>query len=176
MSAQGDRSRRRPWYREFWPWALMVPPALSVVGGASMVYLATSTPHALVVDDYSRIEELTSERFERDRQAARLGLAAVIDIETAAEEPGHIEARLSAPAGFTVPSVLVLHLYHATNPEGDREIRLFGDHGVFTAETGLHNGRYRLELMPEDSGWRLASRTVWLDGRVELRPPSDDGN
>lgn len=171
MSAPGERERRRPWYREFWPWALMLPPALSVAGGATMVYLATSTPHALVVDDYARIEEITSERFERDRQAARLGLAAVLDIASAA---GHIEARLSAPASFAPPAALLLRLRHATNPAGDREIRLvrFGD--VYTAETELRNERYRLELVPEDSSWRLASRTVWLEGRIELRPPSDE--
>jgi hypothetical protein len=95
----------RPWYRQIWPWLLMLPPALSVAGGVTMVYLATHTPAALVVDDYARIEELTNERFERDREAQRLGLTAELRIE---REAGRIELALAASAPYELPGAVHL--------------------------------------------------------------------
>ena len=38
----------RPWYRQLWPWLLILPPALSVVGGAVTYYLAVTRPDVLV--------------------------------------------------------------------------------------------------------------------------------
>jgi hypothetical protein len=41
----------RPWYRQLWPWLLIVPPAAAVVGGALTLYLAVSRPDVLVRQD-----------------------------------------------------------------------------------------------------------------------------
>lgn len=41
----------RPWYRHLWPWLLMLPPALAVVGGAVTYYLAVTRPDELVRQD-----------------------------------------------------------------------------------------------------------------------------
>jgi uncharacterized protein len=41
----------RPWYRQLWPWLLMLPPVLSVVGGAVTYYLAVTRPESLVSQD-----------------------------------------------------------------------------------------------------------------------------
>lgn len=38
----------RPWYRQLWPWLLILPPAAAVVGGFATLYLAVSRPDALV--------------------------------------------------------------------------------------------------------------------------------
>lgn len=157
----------RPWYREIWPWLLMLPPALSVAGGAAMVYLATHTSSALVVDDYARIEALTSERFERDREAARLGIGAEL---TFARAPSRIELSLAAPAPFTLPRTLELALQHATNPAADRKIELVRAGDRYTAAADLAPGHYRIELVPEDGAWRLGGELPGSDVRISLRP------
>ena len=41
----------RPWYRQLWPWLLILPPAAAVVGGAVTYYLAVTRPEALVRQD-----------------------------------------------------------------------------------------------------------------------------
>jgi uncharacterized protein len=38
----------RPWYRQLWPWLLIIPPAAAVVGGFLTLYLALTRPDALV--------------------------------------------------------------------------------------------------------------------------------
>jgi uncharacterized protein len=41
----------RPWYRQLWPWLLIVPPAAAVIGGGFTLYLALSHPDTLVRRD-----------------------------------------------------------------------------------------------------------------------------
>jgi uncharacterized protein len=41
----------KPWYRQLWPWLLIVPPAAAVIGGAFTLYLAITRPDALVRQD-----------------------------------------------------------------------------------------------------------------------------
>ena len=41
----------RPWYRQLWPWLLIVPPAAAVVGGSLTLYLAVTRPDTLVRKD-----------------------------------------------------------------------------------------------------------------------------
>jgi hypothetical protein len=161
---------KRPWYREIWPWLLMMPPALSVAGGVTMLVLATHTPTALVVDDYARIEELTNERFERDREALRLELTAELRFEPTA---GHVELSLSGVRDFELPDALTLILRHATNPAHDLELRLARNGSLFSIETELAPGQYTVEVMPDDGRWRLGSGTRRLDGRIALSPQVD---
>lgn len=157
----------RPWYREFWPWFLMLPPALSIAGGVAMVVLATKTPSTLVVEDYARIEELTSERFERDREAARLRLSAEVAFE---RDAGRIELVLSAPVSMESSSGLILALRHASNPARDLELNLVRRGERFVADAEIAPGNYYLELMPAGREWRLGGGPSRLDRAVVLEP------
>jgi hypothetical protein len=148
----------------------MLPPALSVAGGITMVYLATQTPSALVVDDYARIEELTSERFEQDREALRLGLTGELRF---GRDAGRIELSLDGSTPFTRPDVVILALHHATNPAGDVKLSLVRDGSLYIMDTELAPGRYFIELTSPDRTWRLASEARRLDGRIVLRPQTE---
>ena len=48
-------SDARPWYRQLWPWLLMVPPTAAVIGGAITLYLCLSRPEVLVRQDCVRV-------------------------------------------------------------------------------------------------------------------------
>ena len=41
----------KPWYRQLWPWLLIIPPAVAVIGGGLTLYLAITRPDALVRQD-----------------------------------------------------------------------------------------------------------------------------
>jgi hypothetical protein len=41
----------KPWYRQLWPWLLIIPPAVAVIGGGLTLYLAVTRPDALVRQD-----------------------------------------------------------------------------------------------------------------------------
>jgi hypothetical protein len=150
----------------------MIPPALSVVGGVTMIVLATHTSRALVVDDYARIEELTEQRFARDREAARLGLEATFSV---AEEPGRVEVRLYSSVIGQLPEHLVLQLQHASDAAADRRIALERSGDRYSARTDIAPGFYRIELMSDPESWRLGSALVRLPGETTLAPPADGG-
>ena len=44
----------RPWYRQLWPWLLIIPPAGAVIGGMITLYLAVTRPDVLVRKDCVR--------------------------------------------------------------------------------------------------------------------------
>lgn len=148
----------------------MLPPVLAVAGGIAMLWLATRTPSALVVDDYAQIEALTSERFARDREALRLGLSAVLDFD---RDDGRVELALLAPAAFEQPESVILTIRHATDPSADRELNLAREGDRFTARAEFASGRYHVEVLPDDRSWRLAAGARWLDGELLLRPQVD---
>lgn len=148
---------------QLWPWILALPPLLAVVGGIMMITLAVRTPSALVVDDYARIEELTSARFELDAEAVRLGIEASLSFTG-----GRIELILDGAT--PQPDELMLRLQHATDAALDRSVTLVRQGERFMAEAGIVPGRYRFELTPTDGHWRLASGIVRSGGTVELLP------
>jgi uncharacterized protein len=145
----------KPWYRELWPWLLMIPPGASVFGGFTMVYLAVHEPNVLVVDDYARIEEITRARFARDARAAELGLEALIRVATDADGRAVVEVALDGNDGFAPPARLSLYLRHAANAAGDRKLELARDESIYLGVTDLAAGRYEVEVVPSDESWRL---------------------
>ena len=44
----------KPWYRQLWPWLLMIPPTAAVIGGGITLYLAVTRPDTLVRQDCVR--------------------------------------------------------------------------------------------------------------------------
>jgi len=63
-----------PWYRQCWPWLLMLGPAVVVVAGTYTGWLAFSRPDALVVDDYYKEGKAINLDLRRDREASRQGI------------------------------------------------------------------------------------------------------
>ncbi len=47
MAASGSK----PWFRQLWPWLLIIPPAAAVIGGGITLYLAVTRPDTLVRQD-----------------------------------------------------------------------------------------------------------------------------
>ena len=67
-----------PWYRQIWPWLLMLMPATALFGGLATFYLAATTNNALVVDDYYREGKAINQQLARDTKATQLGLTATL--------------------------------------------------------------------------------------------------
>jgi hypothetical protein len=152
----------------------MLPPLFAVLGGVAMVYLAVGEPEALVVDDYARIEEITRERFARDRRAAELGLSAAVTFSERADGRTAIAVEL-AGAGDSAPRQLSLRLRHAAHAAADRAVLLERAAGGYVGTTDLAAGRYALELTGADADWRLAGSALAGTGTVALTAGTQDG-
>lgn len=148
-----------PWYRQLWPWLVMIPPAGAVVGGFVTLYLAGAIP-VMVVDDYGRIDEISEQRQGRDFRAAELGLLARLQIgDESVESDGSgtrtLTVSLDADAGQELPGLLAVKLYHPTLRGRDHVAFLAGSGGVYRGELAWRPGRYYVEITDADETWQL---------------------
>ncbi len=158
-----DTVNPEPWYRQFWPWFLILLPTLSVVGSIATIIIATGSPHAMVVDDYARIGLATHRKMERDSRATELGMAAEIRVF---REPAEIRVRLEGNAPR--PDHLILTLSHPTIADSDRRLAMPGHAELYSVRLeGPLIGRWYLQLAPPDGDWRLAGELP--DGSETLR-------
>lgn len=156
-----DPARPTPWYRQLWPWLLISMPAIAVVGGLVTAWLAVSSNHALVVDDYYREGRAINLAIARDREAARLGLSAVLR-----DAPDGLQLELEAGTPLVeLPATLQLRFVHATDAARDRTLRLQAiAHGHYVAggERLPSGGRWSVHLEDPAQRWRLVAGTAAL--------------
>jgi hypothetical protein len=60
----------KPWHKHLWPWLLMLPPVVSVIGGVAVLCVAAATNDGLVAEDYYQRGITINERLARERSAA----------------------------------------------------------------------------------------------------------
>lgn len=150
-----------PWYRQFWPWFLIILPGSVVVASLSTLYIANRHADDLVVDEYYKDGLAINRELEKKQRADELG----------------IDARLS----FEAQSVLVT----TTGPVGDTDLELRLSHPLeadrdFTVKLirlspGSYSGPLSERIMPRWH-WILqqTNATGWrLDGAVQAADIGD---
>ena len=146
---------RTPWYRQLWPWLLMVPPLGAVIGGIVTIVLAVKTDDGLVSADYYKDGLAINQVLEKDVAARDLGLAGSAWFNF---DDGRVQVLLeSAPAAL---GGLNLRLLHPTRDRLDQTIALRGGDGhrfsgALQAPTA---GLWYVRLEPDSGEWRLLGR------------------
>jgi hypothetical protein len=171
-----DQSAEKPWYRQFWPWFLMVPPAASVIAGLLTFYLAGSPP-SMVVDDYGKIAMATEQRVEREQRAEALGLDAKIEFIGGAAETGQpVAITLSQRVDNNLfPDRVRLKLVHPTLEAMDREVILEGTSGQYYGRIQRPESRVYISLTDLDGNWRLTGELFEHSTHYEFGSASRGG-
>ena len=104
-----EREDTTPWNRQFWPWFIMALPASAVVAGLYTVWLAMQTGDSLVVHSSDGMNIVTERNLDAEREALRLGLSAVIDIQV---ETGAVAVAIRSELETELPAALQLRLRH----------------------------------------------------------------
>ena len=156
------------WYRQRWPWLLMIAPACALVGGVVTLWLAMSTNNSLVVDDYYREGRAINQQLARDDRATQLGLNARLRREPAGGIVLEMHGRL-AEAG--PPDTLSLRLVHATEAALDSGLRLTHEGGGRYRGAGVlpASGQWIVHLEDPQRSWRLMGRANGFDRMLALR-------
>jgi hypothetical protein len=161
-----------PWWRQFWPWALIAAPATAVVAGFATLFLALQSADSLVVDDYYKEGKAINLTLARDRRATELGLAAEL-----ARAPAGLRLAMRSTATPAWPAELRLRLVHATRAEFDRDIvfRALGSGHYVAPDAALpESGHWTLQIESPGNDWRLATSIDAGAGRrwlVSAQPP-----
>ena len=159
----------RPWYRHFWVWFLMLPPAATVIFWAVILATTAASP-SLVVDDYAKVGLIYEERQARDAAAAQRGLDGRLHLVREAGRATVVVRGLDR-----APDRLRLTLAHPTEAQRDRTtvLRREGS-GIYRGDLGgaTRNRRY-VEIRPLAGDWRLGGELLAHENELDLRPPRD---
>ncbi len=158
----------QPWYREPWPWLIMLGPAVVIVAGIITTVIAFRTSDGLVADDYYKQGLAMNKTLARDREASRRQLAASgAYVPPAADTSGKLRVMLtgdSAAAG-----TIQLRLAHPTRAGQDRLVTMKRlQAGVYEGALDVPvgnltaGGRWLVTL--EQDNWRLTGE--WTPGTV----------
>lgn len=157
-----------PWYRHPWPWLLFAGPAAVAVAGSVTIWLAITSSDGLVADDYYKRGLAINRVLERDREAARLGIHAIVS-----QEPqGVLKVVLSGES--VLPPALTLQLVHPTRAGDDRTLTLTPTaRGVYRSIAApIPAGRRYVIVGDEAGSWRLTGEWKLPAVRaLELAPP-----
>ncbi len=155
-----------PWYKQFWPWFLIVLPGSVVVAGIATVILAFKVQPDLVTDDYYRSGLEINEVLQQDRRAMELELKADILMD---KEVGEVVVDIQGNLE-TFPPFLVIKFLHTQKANRDHWIKLRHiANGRYTGDLGQNRlTRWYLRLTPAIDGNALeADITEWrLTGQI----------
>ena len=161
-----------PWYRQLWPWLLMLMPGIALVGGVATYYLAATTNNALVVDDYYREGKAINRQLARDALARQLGLKATLVRGPA----GEVRIDLAGNAQALLPPALRLKVVHATRADQDQtfDLRLVAP-GRYASTQGMLpiDGRWNLLLEDPAGSWRLTTSVSSFGQAIPLTAQPD---
>lgn len=158
-----------PWYRQLWPWLLMLMPATALVGGVITFWLAATANNSLVVDDYYREGRAINLQLARDREAQAMGLSA-----TLSGLPGGAQLRLASSTNATLPPFVTLQVLHATRSELDRTLTLAATGGGMYRSQQQElplDGRWNVLIEDPDRKWRLTGSATGFSRPLEIVTP-----
>jgi uncharacterized protein len=148
-----------PWYRQPWPWLLMLGPAVVVVAGIHTVWLAFSQQDALVVGDYYKQGMAINQDLRRDRAAARMKMDAELRYDAVSGKLfGNVHS-MGRPHGGNIR----ISLFHSTLPGKDIHLLAPVDsQGRFAVALPLLDmARWQVQIEGERADWRLNATWKW---------------
>ena len=157
-----------PWYRQPWPWLLIIPPGGAVIGGILTIMLAVQSPNALVVDDYYK------EGLAINQQKHRLDMAREQQISAFLRSDGH-QLELTLEGNSQTDDVLTLQFIHATRADFDHSVQLktLGKGRYGATSPDLPAGIWYLRLQSADMSWEIRAR-VQTGEKFQARLSSDE--
>lgn len=153
---------KKSWFKQFWPWFLIILPLAAVVAGISTLIIATSNPPEMVVDDYYKTGKAVNADLSLLNNAKKLGLSAIV----VQQEDG----LLITLDGLKTNTSLSLSLFHSTQSKRDKFAMLTADaEGNYHYETEQTlKGKWSLRIEPFDKKWRLEKKVHFPTNKITL--------
>jgi len=139
-----------PWYKQFWPWFLILLPFSVVIASVITFFIAQNNAPALVSDNYYKEGLAINSNKELERRAEELGLSARISINSTA---------ITVHLDGLDPSIktLQLKLRHATISQHDKLLTLsrIAD-GIYQTTFILPKpGKWYISIKPSSNTWEI---------------------
>lgn len=147
----------KPWYREPWPWLLMLGPFVVVVAAIYTAWLAVSTADGLVAEDYYKRGLSANKTIAQSDKAKAMGLVAMVKVVE-----GGFSIRLTAKdEGFAAPPAISVTLSHPTRAGLDQSQTFQREGDAYVGKLRLPtSGHWLVLIEDEPKSWRLLGNVV----------------
>ena len=148
---------QKVWYKQFWPWFLIVLPLSSMILSFSMMNLAFNSEDSMVIDDYYKEGRGINLKIQKLQQAKILNISTKTQIFSDYVEVTFISG---------IPDdgeALILDFFHSTQKFKDFSVTLLRDaNGTYRAPlTKDVLGKWQLSLHPIKQNWKI-QKVVYL--------------
>lgn len=153
----------KPWYKQFWPWFLIVLPLSSVIAGITTVIIANNTTDSMVVDDYYKDGLAINESLAKQQKAKQLGIQASLSFE-------QDKVIVALDSGATIGDSLFVNFQHSTLSTRDFKVALTKDgKGRYYSQLQHDiDGSWFVRLYPYQEDWEIKKKVI-LPSKTEVR-------
>ncbi|QFU22802.1 FixH family protein [Shewanella eurypsychrophilus] len=154
-------NKQQAWYKQFWPWFLIILPLCAVVASVNLLYLAVVNKDSLVSEDYYKDGKRINMDLKKIKYAKQLGLQfeLLVDENT---------LTITQHGGEDYKAGLNVEFFHPTIEERDftRLVSADGDQVYRIALDGPITGSWEVRLDGFDRKWRIQKRLEIKDDGV----------
>lgn len=139
-----------PWYKQFWPWVLIILPLCAVVASVTTLFIAIDNKPDMVVEDYYKKGKAINVDITRLENAFRLALKFDLNVD-------ENKIKLVQTFGETQSAALKLKFIHRTLKINDFDLLLTANSAgeyEYTLDKPL-SGKWTIQLESFDANWRI---------------------
>ncbi|NMH63940.1 FixH family protein [Shewanella salipaludis] len=146
-------SQQQAWYKQFWPWFLIILPACAVVASLTTLKIALDNSDSLVAEEYYKDGKAINMDLRKVKYAQQLGMQYSMELKGQ-------EILLSQEGGPVYQAALDVQFYHPTQAEKDFQLKATADaKGVYHIQLDKPlAGNWEVRLESYDSKWRIHKR------------------
>jgi len=156
------QNNNKRWFKQFWPWFLILLPMAAVIAGISTLIIARHNKPDMVMDDYYTQGKAINADFKLLKNAQNLNINALIT-----QNDNELIIHLK---GVKDNSAITLSLFHSTLANRDISLALTADSKGdfhFSSELAL-KGKWQLRIEPFDKSWRLQKTVTFPTHSIRL--------
>ena len=153
---------KKSWFKQFWPWFLIILPLVAVVAGISTLMIASDNKPEMVVDDYYKTGKAINADLSLLKKAKELGISAIVEQQQ--------DGLLITLTGLDSNTSISFSLFHSTQAKRDKITMLTAAaDGSYHFETAqVLDGKWTLRLEPFDKKWRLQKSVKFPNAKIAL--------
>ncbi|QYJ80711.1 FixH family protein [Shewanella aegiceratis] len=153
-------NKPQAWYKQFWPWFLIILPLCAVFASVNLVLLAVENKDSLVSEDYYKDGKAINMDLRKIKHAKQLGLQFELHLT-------QDELTLTQHGGEPYTAALNVSFYHPTLQEKDfAEVATADGNQVYhIALNSPLQGSWEVRLEGFDGTWRIQKRLELKDNQ-----------
>jgi len=146
-------NEQQAWYKQFWPWFLIILPLCAVLASFNLLYLAIDNKDSLVSEDYYKDGKAINMDLNKINQAKQLGMQFELLVDDN-------EVTITQHGGESYLAALSVEFFHPTIEKRDfgQIVTADGDNAYRIELANPITGSWEVRLEGFDRSWRIQKR------------------